>query len=288
MPGPGRAPAGRGGIEPGPGGRGAASRVVKGLLPAGRGVNGLLPAGRGAPGRGAAGRDGASDSAAGASGCTTGVVGGKTSSVGANTGGSGIAAGSGTTAAGAAGTGASSPTAVCLAAVFLAGFGSAAGAGGKAASTFATTGASIVDDGVLTYSPLLFNHSISCLDCSPTSLARAETRCLATNFSFGGPRSVSRKPLSVHGGTHRCWLIERSWFGSALFGVVVRGADGNVVEQCRQVERAVEPQGSRERSAALRLQDTFSRRMHVCTASGRSASRVGNQGSVDRDDAQQR
>jgi uncharacterized membrane protein YdfJ with MMPL/SSD domain len=72
---------------------------------------------------------------------------------------------------------------------------------------------------------------------------------LATNFSFGGPRSFYRKPLSVHGGTHRCWLIERSWCGSALFVVVVMLVCvvlvvpvvlRNVVEQGSRVERAVE------------------------------------------------
>jgi len=80
---------------------------------------------------------------------------------------------------------------------------------GKAASTFATTGASIVDDGVLTYSPLLLSHSMSSFEVFPTSLASADTRALATN-SPSVARGYRRKPLSVHGATHRCWLIERS------------------------------------------------------------------------------
>src|SRR5581483_8484707 len=193
------------------GGAGRPSREVNGLLPAGRDVNGLLPAGRGALGRGAGG---VSARAAGASGSgSRGGVGGKTSSVGANAGFSG--------SAGAGGAASTTGAAAFFAAAFLAGFASASGTFGNCARTFATTGASMVDEAVLTNSPLLFSHSISCLDCKPTSLARADTRCLATDSPSVARGRCYRKPLSVHGGTHRYWLIERSWCGSALSVPVV-------------------------------------------------------------------
>jgi hypothetical protein len=131
--------------------------------------------------------------------------------------GSGAIGAGGSTAAGASGS--AGAAAVFFAAVFLAGFASPSAAAtlGNAAYTFATTGASTVEDGVLTYSPLLFSHSMSSFEVLPTSLASADTRALATSLLWW-PAVVPRKPLSVHGVTHRCWLIERSSSSSALSG----------------------------------------------------------------------
>jgi hypothetical protein len=57
-------------------------------------------------------------------------------------------------------------------------------------------------------------------------------------------------------------------------------------EGCR-VERSRDPEGSGERSPTLRQRETVEVGVQVRTAARRRASRVGKQGSLDRDDAQQ-
>jgi hypothetical protein len=60
-----------------------------------------------------------------------------------------------------------------------------------------------------------------------------------------------------------------------------------VAQQSVRAERAVEPQSSRERPAALRQREALKVEMQVRTTAVRCASRVGKQDSLDRDDAQQ-
>jgi hypothetical protein len=55
----------------------------------------------------------------------------------------------------------------------------------------------------------------------------------------------------------------------------------------RRVERAREAKSPRERPPTLRQRETVEVAMQVGTAATRTASRVGEQDSVDRDDAQQ-
>jgi len=206
---PGRPAAGRGGIMPGPGragvpGRGGiavlGSRLVNGLLPR-RGTPGT--AGRGAAGRGAAGASGAAVAAGAIGSC--GAAGG---SGAATAGSAGATGGSGASTGGTA-------AAVFFAAVFLAG-ASAFSTFGKAESTFATTGASTVEDGVLTYSPLALSHSMSSFDDLPMSLARADTRALATSL-LRGPRLLYRKAVVTARGcssvlAHRALIVCRPPF----------------------------------------------------------------------------
>jgi hypothetical protein len=104
-----------------------------------------------------------------------------------------------------------------------------------------------------------------------------------------------RKPLSVHGCTHRCWLIERSWCGSALLIVellsivdvlLIMKPLFDVLPESIRTEWSFELQGSRERSATLRQHETREVGMQVRTTATRCAPRVGKQHSLDRDDAQ--
>src|SRR5207248_11670825 len=88
---------------------------------------------------------------------------------------------------------------------------------------------------------------------------------LGHKLSFGGLRWVSRKPLSVHGVTHRCWLIERSSLSSAL-----RGIGGRFVLLCFDplshsggVEGAGQAQGPAERPPPLRQHEAVGRGVQV-------------------------
>jgi hypothetical protein len=107
------------------------------------------------------------------------------SSTGTDTAGAGPGVGTageaGSAAAGASSTAAGAGTAffagAFLAGAFLTGAEALAG-GGKASVALRTAGASIVDEAVLTYSPLEFSHSSSCLLGTPSSFASADTRVL--------------------------------------------------------------------------------------------------------------
>ncbi len=175
-PGP-AGPAGRGGIPPGAAGRGAPGRGAATLPPV---PNGLLAMrGRGGAGAGAGSAIGAS------------TTGGTTASTG-----SGRRAGPGTAATGATGasgsktdsmtgsasaiSGAAFLAGAFFAGAFLAGAAPASdGAGGGNASVaLRTAGASIVEEGVLTYSPLAFSQSTRSLLLMPSSFASADTRVL--------------------------------------------------------------------------------------------------------------
>jgi hypothetical protein len=186
----GRGPPGRGGIPAAPGVRGAAGRG--GAVPPPT-PNGLLPT-RG-PGRtpgvaagGAVGADAAgATGAAGAAGAGGAAV---TAGSGAcTTGGSGAGAGR-LGAAGAASAGAAGAAAAAfLAGAFLAGAGAASG---NASRSLRATGASTVDEAVLTYSPISVSFSIATLLVSPSSLARAETRILPGTCLLREDRATTR------------------------------------------------------------------------------------------------
>ena len=94
-----------------------------------------------------------------------------------------------------------------------------------------------------------------------------------------------RKPLLVHGGHHRCWLIERSCSSSVLF----REAIGlvNPLSHERRVARAGQAQGPSERPLPLRKREALLGGMHVCTSPRQPPSRIGNKLAPNRDDAQQ-
>jgi hypothetical protein len=152
-------PPGRGGIPGvGPAGRGATRGSLAGLM------NGLLP-----PGRGAGGRGGAGVAAAGA---IDGASGGATGA--ATTGATGSGVGGTSTGALGPGTGAA----------FATGFAGAAFTGaesacvGNASLSLRTTGASTVEDALLTNSPWSFNHCKSALLSIPNSFASSWTRAL--------------------------------------------------------------------------------------------------------------
>jgi hypothetical protein len=266
MPGPGRAGIpGRGGITV------LGSRLVNGLLP----IRGAVAGGRGSPGRGAVGASGAAVAAGAIGSC------GRAGGSGAATAGStGAAGGSGASAGGAA-------AAVFFAAVFFAG-ASAFSIFGKADSTFATTGASTVEEGVLTYSPLALSHSMSSFDDLPMSLARADTRALATSLLRWPAVALPQgrryfTALLIGAGsssTHR-GLSALSAIGS-LCGVLRDvGGDGG------DVGCPVETQRPSERPPALRHREAVAVGMQMCSASRQPAPRVRDQGSLDRDDTQQ-
>jgi hypothetical protein len=61
----------------------------------------------------------------------------------------------------------------------------------------------------------------------------------------------------------------------------------DVLPDSDRAGRTVEPEGPLERSAALRQRETLGIGMQVRTPATRCASWVGEQGSFDRDDAQQ-
>ncbi len=198
MPGPGRGPpgpaaagrgaAGRGGMpgtgppagrgiaagEPGRGGmpgtgpgaaagRGAAGRGGMPGVPSAGEVKGLLP-GRG-PG---AGRDGIPPGAAGAGALGAGAA---------------EAAG----AAGVTGACAAGPTAGADAGADGAARAGAAGAAGNASRTLRATGASMVEEALLTNSPLSFNQDRRDLLSSPSSFASSWTRALPGTVLLRGP-----------------------------------------------------------------------------------------------------
>ncbi len=229
MPGLGRGPPGRWGTLPGPPG-------WRGMTGRGAGVppptpNGLLPT-RG-PGRGpagAAGRDGADWSAgaadaAGATGAAGAVAGAATGAAGPAGGAAGAlgAGGAGTITAWGSGTGgdwvdcaggATGWSAGCSAAgaaAFLAGarfFGAAGWASGNASRSLRATGASTVDEAVLTYSPIAVSFSIASLLLIPISLARADTRVLpGTCLLRKGPCGQPADP--VRGWTYSLLALHR-------------------------------------------------------------------------------
>lgn len=175
---PGRGPAGRGGIwdcpDGEPPGRGAAGRGAAWPPPT---PNGLFatrwPPGRGAPGRGAgvgaAGRARPPSWVGAAAGAALAAIG-----VGAA---SGATAGVGAGAGVVTGAGAASVTGwdTGLGAVFLAGAGAAAG---NASRSRRATGASTVDDALLTNSPSSLSFARTSLLGTPSSLASSCTRAL--------------------------------------------------------------------------------------------------------------
>ncbi|SOD74168.1 hypothetical protein SAMN05892883_3349 [Jatrophihabitans sp. GAS493] len=189
---PGRA-AGRGGI-PGvgaaPAGRGAAGRVLgelpptpKGLLPTlgpGRGpaagraegasATGAASAATGA-GAGAAGASGAAGAGAAASNAGAGTTGAVSTTTGAAGAGAGVG---GADTAASTGAGAGAGTAF-LAGAFFAG---AATASGNASRTRRATGGSIVEDALLTNSPISPSLARTSLLVTPSSFASADTRVL--------------------------------------------------------------------------------------------------------------
>ncbi len=176
---PGRGPAGRGGIwdwpDGAPLGRGADGRAGAWPPPT---PNGLFatrwPPGRGAPGRGAglgaAGRTvlGASAAGATAAGATgaAGVTGAGTAATGGATGGADTAGAASATGRG-AGLGAD--------ATFLAG---ASVATGNASRSRRATGASTVEDALLTNSPSSLSFARTSLLGTPSSFASSCTRAL--------------------------------------------------------------------------------------------------------------
>ena len=223
MPGPGRGPpgpaaaagrgaAGRGGIpgtgppagrgiaagEPGRGGipgtgpgadagRGAAGRGGMPGVPSDGEVKGLLP-GRG-PGAGrppgAVGAAGAAGAAA--AGAATGP--GRTGSVADDGPGLGtpgpVAVGLGEPVLGAPGLGTLAPEAAGLGVAGAA--AGAAGAAGKASRTLRATGASMVEEALLTNSPLSFNQDRRDLLSRPSSFASSWTRALPGTVLLRGP-----------------------------------------------------------------------------------------------------
>jgi hypothetical protein len=202
---PGAAPGrgGTGGVAPGRGaaGRGALAGLMNGLLPAGRwpGARGAAAGAGGATGAGAAGAAAAAagrSTSAGATGAAgragaTGVGAAGVATTGATTAGAGttagpgVGAGAGATGAGAAGGG--------LAATGGGVAGAAEPLLGNASLSLRTTGASTVDDALLTNSPWSFNHARSALLSIPNSLASSWTRALPATVLLilaGGDRSA--------------------------------------------------------------------------------------------------
>lgn len=131
-------------------------------------MNGLLPPGRGTLVRGAAGAAGAGAAGAAAAGAA---------GIAAGTAGAGATGATTSGATGAAGAGAGA--AAALAGAALAGAaGAAAACVGKASFNLRTTGASTVEDALLTNSPWSFNHCKSALLSIPNSFASSWTRAL--------------------------------------------------------------------------------------------------------------
>src|SRR3954449_7012232 len=104
----------------------------------------------------------------------------------------------GASTAGAAGAVASGLSTATGGAAFFAGafFAGAGAAFGKASRSLRATGASTVDEAVLTYSPISVSFSIATLLVSPSSLASADTRILpGTCLLRRGPAARPRGPV---------------------------------------------------------------------------------------------
>jgi hypothetical protein len=194
-PGPGRGPPGpagppgRDGKAPGPG-RGPPPAGMPGRAAAGRGGMLGMPPGRGPagePGRGGSGAAGRGGREPPSSGVVKGLLPGRGPGAVDGRDGSGAtwlssagAGAAGTSATGDSGTGAGAGSAF-LAGAFLAGAGAAAAAAawaGNASRTLRATGGSIVDEALLTNSPLSFNQDRRALLSMPSSLASSWTRAL--------------------------------------------------------------------------------------------------------------
>src|SRR4051794_8833030 len=106
-------------------------------------------------------------------------------------------------------------------------------------------------------------------------------------LSFMARGRSTARPSLLHGGAHRCWLIERSssvvrplgdwWWNSVPLRDICRdGLDAGC---------AVEPQGPAERPPPLRQREAVTVRVQVSTTTRQPAPRVGDEFALDRDDA---
>jgi hypothetical protein len=221
MPGPAPGRGAAGGIAPGRGaaGRGAFAGLMNGLLPAGRwpGARGGA-AGEGADG--AAGAAGAADAAwaGGAAGVGAGAIGVGTATGGNVAGGATGAAAAGTAIGAAIGAGVTAG-ALAAGAATVAAAGGAGGAFtaplvGNASLSLRTTGASTVEDALLTNSPWSFNHVRSALLSIPNSLASSWTRALPATvllISAGGDRTAW-----LPGSAHRNETLARTLIACSM------------------------------------------------------------------------
>ncbi len=232
---PGRGAAGRGGIDDwpdgAPPGRGAAGRAGAWPPPT---PNGLLatrgPPGRGAPGRGAGAGFGVTGRAA--AGMSTGADGATASAgagiaAGTEADATGVEVGELTAGAGAAvtGTGADlgAEAGMGADATFLAGAGVATG---NASRSRRATGASTVEDALLTNSPSSLSFARTSLLGTPSSFASSCTRALpATGLLC---RRTGGKPArSRFRGETRSWLALHRVLIALLLTIAVYSVSGS-------------------------------------------------------------
>jgi hypothetical protein len=284
MPGLGRGPPERGGIPPGAGpGRGACGRGAGAPEPTPNGLFPTLGPGRGACGRGACGR--------GACGRGAWGRGAGTSGPGGATGGPGLAAtaGSGSTTAGAGATAAASTAgagagasaaggAAFFAGAFFAAAGFSAGSDGNASRSLRATGASTVDDALLTNSPSSLSFARTSLLVTPSSFASSCTRALPATGLLRRTGRASRSIPARRGwysslALHRVPIALLLPVGGTHFLLCGR-LFGNVLANRRRIERTNHAEGSRERPASLGERHAPRIAMQPCTAAGGAAARV--------------
>src|SRR4051794_12433457 len=132
---------------------------------------------------------------------------------------------------------------------------------------------------------------MSSFDVLPTSLARADTRALATSLLLWPavpPQAVvsARRCSSVL--AHRALIVFvrplGDLVGRALSFLLLRS---DVRRDGRDVRCPVEPEGPSERPATLRQREAVAVGMQVRTPARHPTSRVGDELPLDRDDTQQ-
>jgi hypothetical protein len=139
------------------------------------------------------------------------------------------------------------------------------------------TGASTVDEALLTNSPISPSLLRMSLLDTPSSLASSCTRALpATSLLLQDRAAFPHDPVLVAERCHRWRFIECPCLLLALRGTVVPGQLGNILDDRCRIDVARDPQGPAERPAPLGECHASGVTVQPCAAAGCAATRIRN------------